>query len=160
MAYDALDIAIYLIKKSSPGTPQNITNLKLQKILYYAQGFYHATNENNQLLFKDEIQAWVHGPVVPNVYHYFKQYNYREIDPNKFKDINPNIDHYTAKFLDKIWELFKNYSGKQLEAKTHQECPWKKIRGDLPEYIYTSTEIPVEEISKYFKEQYLNTVTT
>jgi uncharacterized phage-associated protein len=160
MPYDALDIAFYFIKKSSPGTPQNITNLKLQKILYYAQGFYHATSENNELLFKDQIQAWVHGPVVPNVYHYFKKYNYSEIDPKEYKDIKLNIDSKTAEFLDKIWELFKNYSGKQLEAKTHQELPWKKIRGDLPEYIYTSTEIPVEDISEYFKEHYLKTVTT
>ena len=157
MAYQANDIAKYFIKKSIPGTPQNITNLKLQKILYYAQGFYHATN-NNEKLFDEEIQAWLHGPVVPAVYHKYKRYNYREI-PNDV-EAPEELDNRTKLFLDGIWELFKNFSGKVLEAKTHDETPWKTARNGLEEYEYSSDEIPVEEISNYFKKHYLKAVAT
>jgi uncharacterized phage-associated protein len=154
MVYNAIEIANYLISKSTPGTSENITNLKLQKILYYAQGFHYATT--NQKLFDDEIQAWVHGPVVPNVYHCFKKYNYREIPK---PDTIPSIDPNTSAFLNNIWKLFKNTTGKQLEFMTHQETPWRNIRKDLPEYVYTSDEIPVIEISNYFKKHYLKTAT-
>lgn len=48
-----------------------ISNLKLQKLLYYAQGTFLAIT--NSPLFGDAIEAWMHGPVVPSVYHAYKK---------------------------------------------------------------------------------------
>ena len=49
---------------------ENISNLKLQKLLYYAQGSFLAVTDKP--LFEDNIVAWCHGPVVESVYHEYK----------------------------------------------------------------------------------------
>ena len=61
----ALTLANYILKKAQE-QGISVTNSKLQKILYYVQGYYMA--RFNHPLFPDEIQAWKFGPVVPNVY--------------------------------------------------------------------------------------------
>ncbi len=38
---------------------------------------------NDKPLFEDDIQAWAYGPVVPNVYHEYKKYNFNYIDNSK-----------------------------------------------------------------------------
>ena len=73
MKVSAEDIAFYFVERSS-GLPENdLTNLKLQKMLYYAQAEYMKAN-NGQVLFEDKIEAWKHGPVVPSVYNLFNKY--------------------------------------------------------------------------------------
>lgn len=147
MSY-ALQVANYFINKSIPGTDENITNLKLQKLLYYAQGYYLAQNNLNPL-FDDEIQAWAHGPVVPNVYRKFSNYKFMEIaEPSE--DGFSDLTDWHKDFLDSIWEKFKYFNGKELEEKTHQEDPWKDIRGNLPPFISTKDTITHESLYNYF----------
>lgn len=50
-----------------------ITHLKLQKLVYYAQGLYLAYF--NKPLFTQSVEAWRHGPVVNDLYHIFKPYH-------------------------------------------------------------------------------------
>ncbi|WP_425446664.1 Panacea domain-containing protein [Dethiothermospora halolimnae] len=66
--YSALEIARYIINKC---TVENspISNLQLQKILYFLQKEYLVNR--NSVLFSDEIQAWQFGPVVPEVYYQY-----------------------------------------------------------------------------------------
>ena len=64
--YDALTIAKWIINKIHPEP------LKLQKLLYLAQGYSYAFYDRP--LFKDDLEGWVHGPVVRNVYDIFKNY--------------------------------------------------------------------------------------
>lgn len=77
MIYAAIDIANYLIDKcSSDNLP--ISNLQLQKILYYIQkDFLKFTNIP---AFNDEIEAWQFGPVVPNVYRHYCGFGAMKID--------------------------------------------------------------------------------
>ena len=56
----AMDIAAYYIKKSSLLAENDLTNLKLQKMLYYTQAEYAVAN-NGRTLFNEEIQAWQYG---------------------------------------------------------------------------------------------------
>lgn len=72
--YDALTIAKWIINKIHPEP------LKLQKLLYLAQGYSYAFYDRP--LFKDDLEGWVHGPVVRNVYDIFKNYQYNSIDTN------------------------------------------------------------------------------
>ncbi|MEH7236733.1 Panacea domain-containing protein [Bacillus sp. JJ1562] len=144
----AIQVAKYFILKSIPGTKQNITNLKLQKLLYYAQGHY-LSNMGNPL-FPDRIEAWVHGPVVPDVFKGYSHYNFNEIienvDPTEIDEISSDI----SEFLDQVWDKYKNYNGKQLEKKTHREKPWLNIREGLPDFVYTNDEITRSSIKEYF----------
>lgn len=66
--YNALDIAKYIVTKcTSENYP--ITNLQLQKILYFLQKNYLV--EKGHKLFGDDIEAWQFGPVVPEVYYQY-----------------------------------------------------------------------------------------
>jgi uncharacterized phage-associated protein len=71
MAYKVLDIAnkiIHFVSDSNAG--DLISNMKLQKLLYYQQGFHLAYF--GKPLFEEDIEAWMYGPVVPSVYSHFK----------------------------------------------------------------------------------------
>lgn len=69
MAYNALDVARKVIAATNEAVGDSITNLKLQKLLYYLQGHWLATFDGP--LFGDKIEAWRYGPVVPSVYSHF-----------------------------------------------------------------------------------------
>lgn len=68
--YKAVDIANWFIKRAIQDVQTNggeyITHLKLQKLLYFAQGCYSAME--GKPLFKEKIYAWAHGPVVSAIY--------------------------------------------------------------------------------------------
>lgn len=147
-----IDVAKYLIKKSRPGTLENITNLKLQKLLYYSQGFHLAIN--HEPLFNEEIQAWVHGPVIPEIYNEFKNYSYREIT-QRYVNNEIDLSQKEMKLLDDVWEIFKSYTGKDLEEMTHKEAPWLTARDGLNSLDYCSKEISQDAIREYFSKEYL-----
>ena len=67
MTYKALDLAKYIISKCT-ADHRPISNLQLQKILYYVQKVFL---ENGMEAFDDEIEAWQFGPVVPEVYYQY-----------------------------------------------------------------------------------------
>ena len=64
---DAVELSKYIVSKcTEDGYP--ISNLQLQKILYYIQKHFV---KQNKIAFLDDIEAWQFGPVVPNSYYYF-----------------------------------------------------------------------------------------
>lgn len=105
--YSGIDIAKYLINKS---TIENhpISNLKLQKLLYFVQREFLVTEDRP--LFTQPIEAWMYGPVVDEVYGTFCG---QGADPIK-KEFDTNIDNYSKQIIDivlknnmykKPWEL-------------------------------------------------------
>ena len=120
--YNALGIAKYFIKTASPEEEDIITNLKLQKLLYYAQGFHLALCEKP--LFGEPIKAWQYGPVVPEVYYNYKKYGTNAIPhPDDF-DIE-QYDPETRELLDEVYEVYGQYTAPTLMRFTHTEPPWK-----------------------------------
>lgn len=153
--FSVFDVARYFLTKSKPGTEYAITHLKLQKIVYYAQAWHIALK--NKPLFKERIEAWIHGPVCPELYDYYKEYGFEEIDPVSSKSVSIN-DKDTKEVLDFVWELYGNRSGKFLEQLTHQEDPWLNARGTLGEYIRSNNEISHESMYEYFSKFLKETV--
>ena len=100
-----------------------ITNLKLQKLLYYAQAFY-LVNNNGDKLFDDDIQAWKYGPVVPKVYHEYKSCNSFPILFKDVKDKSFNFSNNQLIFLDEFASEFFSFSATELVTRTHTEQPW------------------------------------
>ena len=122
--YPAMTIARWFIAWAQ-AEEDELSNLKLQKLLYYAQGHYLARNHTP--LFSEPIQAWSHGPVVPVVYHEYKSAGSSSImlpdsDPFMWKDVDPD----TAKFLSEVWNTYGGYSAGLLRAMTHDESPWRE----------------------------------
>lgn len=149
--YTALLVAKYFINKGKDETDNGkLTNLKLQKILYYAQGWYLANF--NRPLFNDPIQAWRFGPAIHSIYRAFSKYGSlpirEEITADELKDINP----HDKTFLDKIWDTYKLYSGTDLIQSTHKERPWMETREDIKRGGSSDTEISLATIKAYFEE--------
>jgi uncharacterized phage-associated protein len=139
--YNALDIAKYFIKLASPEEEDFITNLKLQKLLYYAQGFYLALHKKP--LFSEQVRAWQYGPVVTEVYYNYKEHSVNTIpQPDDF-DIE-QYDQETRELLDEVYEVYGQYTAPTLMRFTHKELPWK-------------TTLINEEISHPLMKEYFET---
>lgn len=120
-----------------------ISNLKLQKLLYYAQGCYLAIKD--QPLFDEPIVAWDHGPVVEEVYRIYRSNRSNGIQYDE--DFNENIDPETTDILKQVYSVFGQYSAWGLRNMTHQELPSINTQ--------RNAEISQESIKQYFKEHYV-----
>ena len=123
MPYQALEIGEYFLSLADEDSGDTISNLKLQKLLYYAQGMHLAMHEKP--LFNDRIQAWEHGPVVPNVYHEYKTHGAAAIP--KPVGVCSSLNPETQKFLDEVWNVFGQFSAWKLRNMTHVEKPWNEV---------------------------------
>lgn len=128
-----------------------MTNKKLQKMLYYAYSWYIVNNNVNDdvknVLFNEQPEAWIHGPVFPTMYNKYKDYGRNIID----KYTNPvNISSKLKEFLDKIIEVFGKYNGDQLELMTHNELPWQNARSDIKDTLPSNNKIKLKDIYNYY----------
>lgn len=108
---------------------KEITPLALQKILYYAQGFYQAFF--GKFLFEEDCQAWVHGSVYVDIYEKYKDFKSANIFIDIDYDIEDIIVDEKKEILDAIIKYFGYYNGKALEKMTHYETPWINARRGL-----------------------------
>lgn len=147
--YKASDIAKWFLAHNRIAMTENgaedISNLKLQKLLYYAQGCVLALTSKR--LFDDSIEAWTHGPVVPSVYQEYKIYGSNGIIFDDTFDFN-SVDTETSRVLIQVYEVFGQYSAWKLRNMTHNESPWFDTD--------CSCEISTSKIEKYFKENYIS----
>ena len=119
-----------------------ITNLKLQKTLYYVQGYYIKTYD--EPLFRDLIEHWPYGPVVPSVYFEYSVYGAEAIEADEndtdFEGLGANEKRLVKKVIDKCL----TFSAGDLVEKTHNEDPWQNTK--------RSEIIAYEAIEKFFKK--------
>lgn len=120
--YKALDVARYVILYCNR-IGSSISNLKLQKVLYFIQAEFLVTI--NRACFKEEIEAWALGPVVPEVYHEFKVFGSSIIPAfyvSFFDERIINLEH--RGLIEGIVDECKDYSASQLVDLTHKQSPW------------------------------------
>ena len=141
------NVATYFLKIVDRDAGSTITPLKLQKILYYAQGFYLAKHDVE--LFVEDFQAWAHGPANVEIYNKYKQFGYSAIEEPK--ENIPDIKEETKNFLFEIWKTFGIYDGKFLEELTHAETPWLEARKGCKPGENCTTVISKESMKEFFK---------
>lgn len=100
-----------------------ITNLKLQKLLYYAQAWYLVNY--GRRLFSDDIQAWELGPVIVPIYHKWKQYGGIPIPYRPTGKEETLFQKHQIEFLEEFFRVFSNFSATALVSMAHSESPWK-----------------------------------
>ena|ERR1700728_2033597 len=122
--YTADHIANAIIHLSRKRGIQDVTNLKLQKLLYYAQAWFLVFCKRP--LFDDAIEAWVHGPVVPSVFRRFKSYGWSVIDCGV--PVPPPVNEQVLAHLGMVLHAYGSVQATRLERLTHQESPWKDAR--------------------------------
>lgn len=127
MAYKAMDVARLLIWQTNTEQGDLITNLKLQKLLFYQQGFWLA--EYGEPLFAERVEAWAYGPVVPAVYDRFKGYGRTALDVQKEGREMHFAPAERERFFYSVYEVFVQYSASALMRMTHEEAPWKAAWG-------------------------------
>lgn len=118
----ASDVAKYFLSLIDEDEGDFISNLKLQKLLYYAQGFHLAMFD--EPLFDDSIEAWAHGPVVGKVYN---EYIIQGANPiPRPSELNlETLDERVRDFLHEVYSVFGQYDAWKLRKMTHDEPPWK-----------------------------------
>ena len=141
----AQDVANYFLLKASKDE-ELITNLKLQKLIYYAQGLYIAMN--NKPLFRESIEAWTYGPVIPSLYHKYKIHGNQGIPADdKFDPLKIVVEK--RKFLDEIYQAFGQFSAFRLAQISHSDRCWKDTKTGA-EISHASMK---RELQKYIKNE-------
>lgn len=144
-SYAADQIARYFLAKANEDVGELISNLKLQKLCYYAQGVGLAAR--NAPLFNERIEAWLHGPVVPQLYHQYRDYGSSAIPAV----IDLDVDAYEPAdrmVLDDVYDYYGQYSAWRLREMTHEEAPWKDAYAEG-----MSNVIGLDALRSFFADQ-------
>lgn len=146
----AYDVAAYFVRlDDARDIEDGITNLKLQKLVYYAQGYHLAYFDTP--LFSNHIEAWQYGPVVPDLY---TELSYFGRNPVDLDELEAKLGYTLAEFsfvgetknlLDSVFEQLGQFSAWKLMEMTHEEEPWKST--PLKE------EITNNKLKAYFSSQ-------
>ena len=136
------DVAKYILTLADEEVGDLISNLKLQKLVYYAQGFHLALF--NEELFNERIEAWDHGPVVPPLYGEYKCYGAGAIPKSDDFDSSSLTDEQ-KELINEVYEVYGQFSAWKLRNMTHDETPWR----DTP----NSEIIEPSKMREYFLTQ-------
>ena len=130
----AIKTAQYFIHKSNiakssddPSIVQNykwVDSLKLNKLVYYAEAWSLALN--NKSLYNDPILAWIHGPVIYDVWDTYKGIDKQQTTRSNYEEVKSLFDAEDIELLDEIYEEYGKFTGQYLETLTHREFPWQK----------------------------------
>ncbi len=124
---------------------RSLTPMQLIKLSYIAHGWTLAILDNP--LFKDIVDAWRYGPVVPDIYHRYKKFGYSRISV-RLRNLDDSFNNNEQAIMKRVVEVYGKYDGLYLSALTHQpDSPWDiTIRKDGE-----NTPIPNELIKEHYK---------
>lgn len=135
--YNVIDVCNYIISYCRK-KGYEITNLRLQKILYFIQAFF--LQEINTPCFENQMEAWDLGPVVPEAYHFFKEFGSKPLSEKK-GSTSQDIELDDKNRINEVLDCLSKYSTYQLVNITHNQKPWKKNHKK-----YENNPIPIEDI--------------
>ena len=142
---NVFSVAQYIYELSKKNN-RLITPMKLLKLTYICYGWYSIGNEDR--LFYNEIQAWKYGPVIPDLYDKIKIYHTNPVNDDIGN--SESLDDNKKKWIEKIYSLYKGFTGNDLSNMTHIEgSPWHQVYDKSNRY-----EIPDNIIKDYYKKLY------
>jgi len=141
MPYTANLIAYAFVKKGiEEGRP--VTQMKLQKMVYFAHGVHLASF--SRPLIQEDFEAWQFGPVIPSIYQEYKTFGSQPINiKQEYLDKQlGNLDHNAITVIDYTWNTTKNLSASTLSSWTHKQgSPWDKY------YVPGAFNIQIDNIA-------------
>jgi uncharacterized phage-associated protein len=142
------NVADYFIWLAN-STGSFVSNLKIQKLVYYTQAWHLAIN--GVPLFEEDFEAWVHGPVIPSLYHELKVFSWKPITKDIDEEqLNTVLTGDTRSFLEEVAEAYFSCDAYELERMTHSEDPWLRARDTLPLDSPSNTVIQKEWMKEYY----------
>lgn len=137
-----------------------LSNMKLQKLMFIGYGWVLALTDKD-MTDGEQFEAWMHGPVLPSVYHEMKHFGDRSITnyatvydeesnqvstPHVRTDVNKNI-------LSKVWDVYKSFTAGSLRNLTHEDdTPWDKVYKPNQYGI----KIPNDSVNEYYTKYLTN----
>lgn len=156
MAYDAKAVANFFLNLART-QGDSISPMKLQKLVYYAHGWY--AGYTGKPLIDEAVEAWQYGPVIPSLYHEFKRFGSGAISHNatvfggdlEELEVQVPADPGIQSFLSSVWKSYGKYTGTKLSEMTHAVGgPWDETR--KASAGMRSADIPFDIIERHFKE--------
>jgi uncharacterized phage-associated protein len=139
------DIANYFIWLAAQ-TDVKINIYKLQKLVYYVQAWHLGIYSTP--LFDADFQAWIHGPVIPDLLEkYQSQFSW---EPISEKVEQPKLPEQIGEFLAEVAEAYFKFDDETLERMICSEMPWLEARGDVPRDESCHVIISQESMKKYY----------
>lgn len=143
---DFRDAARYFIVRAyEDGREAEMTNMKVQKLLYYAQSLHLALYD--EPLLAEEIQAWRYGPVCPPAYKFYSEFEAKQL-PIPGQEFLREIPGEKKQLLEEVWGYFGGYHAYLLSDMTHVEFPWKKARKGLSPEESSTEPISLEDMKE------------
>ena len=139
------DVANWFLSKE-PMTPK-----KVQKLCYYYKAWGLALY-GDDLIPDAKFQAWVHGPVCPELYQKYKDYGWNDIP--KYSNALYKFNDKETEVLESVWITYGDMTANALEAHTHTEEPWRRAREGCSEFQNCERVIENDWMKKYYKAVY------
>lgn len=164
---DIHDVARY-IGLSLITKGMSVSPLKLQKLLYYAQAWFMVFYGRQETLFGEAPQAWVNGPVYPDIFREYKVKTAGMCDHLRAEDFCQGsaldglhlcrellaLDDDRIETLESIITLYGAKSQNQLILLTHSEQPWAEARQGLAPYERSEREISLDTMFRYYQARH------
>lgn len=121
----AMDVARYFQAAIGSDAENDLTNLKLQKLCAYAQGL--CLGLYDAPMFQEDMEAWKHGPVIPEVYEAYRQYGATPIASDGLSEEYARQPFTDAEkfILEAVKEWYGAYSASALRNRSHNDFPGK-----------------------------------
>ncbi len=162
MPYPAKAVANEFLELAQ-GDGKKLTQMQLQKLVYFAYGWYLAIT--GKRLIDEQVEAWQWGPVIPSIYREFKRFGSSPITEQArqvmFRDgevgffaagiqsDDPKADALARQVIKRVWDIYGKYSATELSNMTHEpNSPWSKT----PDKEKPGTGIDDHLILDYFRQ--------
>ena len=155
IAKDIAHIVTHLVNQKG----DTISPKKLQKLLYYVEAWnlVHLTKP----LIEEDFEAWVHGPVLPSLYHELKQFGFNDLKvvadefdtPDDLVSAIIDKNNVTEEQLELIYSVLDKYGSMtsfQLELLSHNETPWIEAREGVPPHQPCNNIIPKPKMRAFY----------
>ncbi|WP_051681432.1 Panacea domain-containing protein [Virgibacillus alimentarius] len=146
---EVVNYLLYLRNKNSEnGLYFSLTNLKLQKLLYFCEAMFLVSENRTSLIEDTKFQAWRYGPVVPEIYYRFNVYGQNDI-PTSIKGEFENLKQNEIKIIEEVWGTLRDKSAFDLVEISHiTDGPWSKVYKEGE-----NNEINSDDIYNYFSDE-------
>ncbi len=137
------DVAAYILSKKGP-----VSHMKLQKLVYYSQAWALVWDEKP--LFGEKVEAWVNGPVVPELYQHLK--SKFTVTPDDVQGVgNPTaLGESERETIDRILAFYGDKDSQWLSDLSHMEPPWQTARVGVPVGMRCNKEITHASMAEYY----------
>ncbi len=143
----AIDVANFFIKLANDAGEEGMTNLRVNKLLYFAQAWSLA--RLGKELFAEDFQVWSLGPVLPEIYRTFQKYG-KNVIPEVYGMYSEKVfSSEQVELLLDVAREYRKFSTTHLVDITHiPEGPWGNVYAEGAKKV-----TPKQDIKDYFLKQ-------